>query len=118
MTTRRLPRKSVVALNRSLDDAEDILASDAPKRLTHNLSHKIGLGILEEPFVYQAVESIPLTPPYSSEVGAPEEPRPERPHDMQVQHIDPAFEKVAHLVKELQKRHKEFKVGRQSYYLN
>ena len=113
MTTRRLPRKSVVALNRSLDEAEDILARDAPKRLTHKPPHKIGLGISDEPFVYQAVEPIPSTPPYSSCVGAPQSTQ-----DMGEQHMDPVLEQVTRLVKELQKRQKEFKVGRHIYRLN
>jgi hypothetical protein len=102
MTTRRLPRKSVVALSRSLDEAEDILARDAPQILAPIPSRKIGLGISDEPFGYQAVESIPLTPPNSSRADAPEH--------MQ----DTALAQVTHLVKELQKRHEEFKVGRHS----
>ena len=106
MTTRRLPRKSVVALSRSLDEAEDILARDAPQMLAPIPSRKIGLGILDEPFAYQAVESIPLTPPNSSRADAPEDMQ-----DIREKLTDAALAQVTHLVKELQKRHEEFKVG-------
>ncbi|MCJ1472077.1 hypothetical protein MMC13_000723 [Lambiella insularis] len=109
MSARRLSRKTVVALNRALDEAEDFLAWDAPKTSTDRSHGNSGLGIEDDVFVKEAINAQPITPPYSTILNTPEEVMPERHEMKQEQNAEPMMERIDLLVRELQKRQDDFK---------
>jgi len=111
LSRRKLSQKAVIALNRSLDNAEHLLAWHAPETPTRAMSNNVGLGIVEDKAMVQRIEpSAPLTPPgSSSRLDAPGEVPPHRRQMNQVQQMQPLTDKITFLAGELQKRNQEFR---------
>ncbi|MCJ1405348.1 hypothetical protein MMC11_008575 [Xylographa trunciseda] len=109
LNARKLSRKSVVALNRALDEAEDLLAWDEPQVFRSMSQQRTGLGIEDNSFVQKLDIGQAITPPDSAILDAPEALRQERKENKGTQHADPVLDRVEHLVKELRKRQEDFR---------
>ena len=111
IASKQLSRKSVVALNRALDEAEESLARDAPRILAYGKAQESGLGIEEIVFERKAMRGGAMTPPNSMILHAP---RPKDEGEIEQMHgkgVDSMLARVTNLVGELRSRHEEFRVG-------
>ena len=110
LAARRLSRKSVVALNRALDEAEDLIARDE-SRANRDISQlNPGLGIADDMFMQKMDVGQAMTPPNSTILYAPEGLEMERKEIRRIKHTEPVLERVESLVKELRKRQEDFRV--------
>ncbi|MCJ1320799.1 hypothetical protein MMC15_006140 [Xylographa vitiligo] len=109
LAARRLSRKSVVALNRALDEVEDLLVWDEPQAPRDMSQHNTGLGIADDVFVQKIEIRQAMTPPDSTILNAPEGLEQERKEIKRLQQTEPALDRVEHLVKELRKRQEDFR---------
>jgi len=109
----RLSRKSVVALNRTLDEAEDLLAWDeaqVSRSMSQSTSQQsTGLGIEEDLFRQKEDIGQAITPPDSTILIAPEALESKRKEIRGTQYAEPVLERVEYLVKELRKRQEDFR---------
>ncbi|MCJ1250638.1 hypothetical protein MMC30_007866 [Trapelia coarctata] len=109
IATRQLSRKTVIALNRNLDEAEELLAWDVPERFSGTDVNTGGLGIVGDVFEHQKRVLEPPTAPRSRGFDAPDRVEQEGTDEAQVQQMGPMLEKITYLVDELRKRQEEFK---------
>ncbi|MCJ1438780.1 hypothetical protein MMC27_008170 [Xylographa pallens] len=109
LATRRLSRKSVVVLNRALDEAEDLLAWDESQVSQDMPQQNTGLGIADDVFVQKMDIGQTMTPPDSTILNAPEGLEMERKDIERIKHTEPVLERVESLVKELRKRQEDFR---------
>jgi len=110
IATQPLSRKTVIALNRNLDEAEELLSWDAPEGFEGRDLNYGGLGIVGDVFEHQKGVLEPPTPPRSRGFDAPEGVGHERTDEIQMQKMKPTLGKITYLVNELRKRQEEFKV--------
>ena len=110
LASRRLSRKSVVVLNRALDEAEDLLAWGESQDSRDLSLQSTELGIAEDVFMRQMKTGRAMTPPDSTILNAPEVLELERKKIKEIKCTEPVLEKVEYLVKELRKRQEDFRV--------
>ncbi|MCJ1392461.1 hypothetical protein MMC18_005328 [Xylographa bjoerkii] len=109
LAARRISRKSVVALNRTLDEAEEWLAWDEPQVSRSITQQRTGLAIEEDVFVQKIDLGHAMTPPDSTILNAPEALELEENEFKEVQPVNPVLERIEYLVMELQKRQEDFR---------
>ena len=109
ISSRQLSRDSVVALNRSLDEVENLLSWNAPGILWHKTAH-FGLGITERSPADSPMILPETTPPDSTRAYAPDVV--ERPGSRIKESGDDQalLQRIASAVEQLRRRQEEFKV--------
>lgn len=100
----------MIALNRNLDEAEELLDWDAPEKFQGRELDYGGLGIAGARMEDQTIASKPPTPPRSMMSDAAQGAEHNGPDETQAQKMGPMLEMITHLVDELRKRQEEFKV--------
>lgn len=110
IATRQLSRRTAIALNRNLDEAEGLLDWDAPERFQGRELDYGGLGIAGARTEDLTIASRPSTPPRSMISDVPQGAAHIGTDEKQGQKMEPMLEKITHLVAELRKRQEEFKV--------
>lgn len=100
----------MIALNRNRDEAEGLIDWDAPERFQGRELDYGGLGIAGARTEDLTIASKPPTPPRSMISDAPQGAVHIGTDEKQGQKMKPMLEKITHLVAELRKRQKEFKV--------
>lgn len=100
----------MIALNRNLDEAEELLDWDAPEKFPGMELDYGGLGIASARLEDQTRASKPPTPPRSMMSDAPPGADHNGTDEIQSQKMGPMLETITHLVDELRKRQEEFKV--------
>ncbi|MCJ1259415.1 hypothetical protein MMC24_007252 [Lignoscripta atroalba] len=108
ISSRQLSRDSVVALNRSLDEVENLLSWNAPGILWHKTAH-FGLGITERSPADSPMILPETTPPDSTRAYAPDVV--ERPGSRIKESGDDQalLQRIASAVEQLRRRQEEFK---------
>ncbi|MCJ1280726.1 hypothetical protein MMC26_000043 [Xylographa opegraphella] len=109
VAARRLSRKSVVTLNRALDEVEDLLAWDEPQESRDTSRQDTGLGISDHMLIQKMNIGPAMTPPDSTILNAPEVLELEREEIKGMKSTESVLERVEYLVKELRKRQEDFK---------
>ena len=110
VATRKLSRKTVIALDRNLDEVEELISWDAPEKRQGREVDYVGLGIGPDVFEHKTIASTPLTPPRSRGFDAPRGDEHGVIDEAPLQQMEPMLEKITYLVNELRKRQEEFRV--------
>ena len=110
LAARRLSRKSVVTLNRVLDEAKNSLAWDEPQASRSISQCRVGLGIGDDVSAQKINIGQAMTPPDSTILNAPEALESDRKEIRAIQRAEPVLERIEYLVAELRKRHEDFRV--------
>ena len=108
ITSRRLERDTVVALNRNLDEVENILLWSAPEVQQGNAG--LGLGILRDSGEEAVDCAGRMTPPASAEPDAPEVVELEPRIQVENEANTALMERLSKAVDQLRQRQEEFKV--------
>ena len=106
---RRLSRKSVIALDRSLDEVEKLLLVDAPEEVSHN-AIQYGLDIAMRTSIEDARTLNVTTPPDSTRIDAPESVEPMKPMLEESQSHSSLLKRISVAIRQVQRRQQEFKV--------